>query len=231
MILRALTLALGQIGDRTFRGVLLAALALSLGLLLLLYVALVGAIQFVTPESFTLPWLGEITFADELLSGLALIGLTVASSFLMIPVAGAFVGLFLDRISGAVEARHYPDLPPARAVPLTEAATDGLRFLAIFLLANAVALVVYLVATVAAPFVFWAVNGYLLGVEYFQTVAIRRLPEREARALRRRHTLTVWMLGAILAVGLSIPVLNLLVPLIGVAAFTHLYHGLTARRP
>jgi len=229
MILRALALALGQVGDRAFRGVLLTSLVLSLGLLVLLYVAFVGAIQFVTPESFTLPWLGEITFADELLSGLAVAGLTFASTFLMIPVAGAFVGLFLDRIAGAVEARHYPDLPPARTVPLIEAAVDALRFLGIFLLANAIALVVYLVATVAAPFVFWAVNGWLLGVEYFQTVAIRRLPEREARALRRRNRLTVWLLGAVLAVGLSVPVLNLLVPLVGVAAFTHLYHGLAAR--
>lgn len=229
MIVSAIARALGQIGDRPFRGVLLAALGLTLALLVALYVAAVLAVQALMPASVTLPWIGEVAFFDELLSGLAVLGLMVASSFLMVPVAGAFTGLFAERIADAVEARHYPGLPPARRVPLAEAAVDALRFVLIFLVANALALVVYLLAAPLAPFVFWAVNGYLLGVEYMQTVALRHLPEREARAFRRRHMLTVWAAGALMAVPLTVPVLNLLVPIVGVAAFTHIFHGLRTR--
>lgn len=229
MILTAIARALGQLGDRPFRGVLLASLGLTLALLVALYVAAALAVQWLMPASVTLPWFGEVTFFDELLSGLAVLGLMLASSFLMVPVAGAFTSLFADRIAAAVETRHYPGLPPARAVPLAEAAVDGLRFLLVFLVANGLALVVYLLAAPLAPFAFWAVNGYLLGVEYMQTVALRHMSEREARAFRRRHMATVWAAGALMAVPLTVPVVNLLVPVVGVAAFTHIFHTLRAR--
>ncbi len=229
MIFSAVTRALSQIGDRPFRGVLLASLGLTLALLIALYVAAALLVQWLMPASVTLPWVGEVAFFDELLSGLAVLGLMLASPFLMVPVAGAFTSLFAERIAAAVEARHYPGLPPARAVPLAEAMVDALRFLLVFLVANALALVVYLLAAPLAPFAFWAVNGYLLGVEYMQAVALHHMPEREARAFRRRHMLTVWAAGALMAVPLTVPVLNLLVPIVGVAAFTHIFHGLRAR--
>lgn len=218
--------ALSQLGDARFRSVLLRGLALTLGLLALFYVGFVGLVQLLTPDSFTLPWIGEITFVDDLLSGAAILGMTVLSVFLMVPVASAFTGFFLEDIAEAVETRHYPELAPAPRIPLSDTIRDSLRFLAILILANLLALIVYLLSTVFAPVVFWLVNGYLLGVEYFQLVAMRRLGEAEARKLRRRHLLTVWMAGTLMAIPLTVPVVNLIVPIAGVAAFTHIFHKL-----
>ncbi|PWE33337.1 hypothetical protein DDZ14_06025 [Maritimibacter sp. 55A14] len=226
MIFKSIAKALSQIGDPRFRGVLLRGLGLTLLLLIGFYAGFVGLVQWLTPESFTLPWIGEITFVDDLLSGAAVLGVTLLSVFLMVPVAAAFTGIFLDQVADAVEARHYAHLPPAGGAPLGDQIRDALRFLLIMLAANAVALIIYLLSTVLAPVIFWLVNGYLLGVEYFQLVAIRRLGERAARALRRKHMVSIWAAGVLMAIPLTVPVLNLIVPLVGVAAFTHIYHAL-----
>jgi uncharacterized protein involved in cysteine biosynthesis len=89
---------------------------------------------------------------------------------------------------------------------------------------NLLALLSYLVLAPLAPLIFWTVNGVLLGREYAQMVALRRLPRVEANAFRRRNRLRIWAMGVVMAVPLTIPVVNLLVPVIAAAAFTHLYH-------
>jgi uncharacterized protein involved in cysteine biosynthesis len=94
---------------------------------------------------------------------------------------------------------------------------------------NLVAMIFYLLSGPFAPLVFWAVNGYLFGREYFELVALRRMGAVDMRRLRRRHGLRIWLAGTLMAVPLSIPVLNLLVPVVGVAAMTHLFHRLWRR--
>jgi CysZ protein len=226
MILQAIARALGQAFDPRFRGVLLRGVGLTLLLLAAFYAALVLGLGWLLPDSVTLPWIGSVGFLDELAIGAALIGMTVASVFLMIPVASAVTGLFLEEVAAAVEARHYPGLPAAPGAGLVESLRDSIRFLAVLLIANLLALAIYLASALLAPVIFWLVNGFLLGREYFQLVAMRRLGEAGATRLRRRHWLTVWAAGTLMAIPLTIPVMNLIVPVLGVAAFTHIYHGL-----
>jgi CysZ protein len=89
---------------------------------------------------------------------------------------------------------------------------------------NVVALVIYFAVPPFAPLVFWLVNGYLLGREYFQLVAMRRLGRTDAYSLRRQNGLRVWIAGVLMTIPLSVPVLNLIVPIVGVAVFTHQFH-------
>lgn len=209
-----------------FIWVLLKSLFLTIILLLGLSYGVWFLLGLVLPESFSLPLIGEITFLDDVLSFAAIPALLVVSVFLMFPVAALFIGFFLDEIAGAVERRHYPHLPEAGGSSLGDAIVDGLQFGLVFLAVNALALLVYVVAAPLAPFVFWGVNGYLLGREYFSQVALRRLPVAEAKALRRRHHGRVWLAGVLMAVPLTIPVLNLIVPILGVATFTHQFQRL-----
>lgn len=218
--------SLEQMFSGRFVWVLLKSLVLTVVLLLGISFTIVSGLDWLLPESFTLPWIGEVTFLDEILSWGAVPVLLVLSVFLMFPVAAIFIGFFLDEIAGAVERRHYPHLPPARTVSLLDAVIDGVQFGLVFLGVNAVALLVYVIAAPLAPFVFWAVNGYLLGREYFSQVALRRLPPAQAKALRRRHRGRVWLAGVLMAVPLSIPVVNLLIPILGVATFTHQFQRL-----
>ena len=223
--------ALGQIGDRRFLGVLGLGIGLTVGLLLAFYLAFVTLIGWFVPDTLSLPWIGEITWVDNALSVAAVPLMLVLSAFLMVPVASAFTGLFLDRIAAAVEAQHYPALPPAREIGIVEGLGDGLKFLGVLIVANIAALVLYIFFAPLAPLIFWGLNGFLLGREYAQMVALRRSDAVGAKAFRRRHSGTIFAAGVLMAVPLTIPLVNLLVPVLGAATFTHLYHRLMAGQP
>ncbi|MCU0906083.1 MAG: EI24 domain-containing protein [Rhodobacteraceae bacterium] len=217
---------LGQIGDRRFVGVLALGLALTVALLVGVAAAVFWAVGLVVPPTFTLPWLGEITWAADVLSWAGAGLILVLSPFLMVPVTGAFTGLFLDKVADAVEARHYPGLPPAPGTPLAAGLADAAGFLGLVLIVNLIALVIYLLAAPVAPVIFWLVNGFLLGREYLTMVALRRMNRRMARDLWRRNVGTATLMGGLAALALSVPVVNLLVPVVAAAAFTHTFHRL-----
>ncbi|MEX2517750.1 MAG: EI24 domain-containing protein [Paracoccaceae bacterium] len=223
--------ALTQIFDRRFFGVLLKSVLLTALLLGALIALAIWAMGYIPVMNFTIPFTGyQVTFLDQIVSTASFGLILVMSMFLMFPVAAVFVGLFLDEIADAVEARYYPHLPPPRRQGWGEIITQGAGFALVLIGANLLALIVYIMSTALAPFVFWIVNGYLLGREYFEVVAMRRMDEQAAKALRRRHLPSVWIAGTLLAAPLSVPVLNIIAPLIGVAAFVHLYHRRTAPR-
>lgn len=218
--------AINQFTDRRFLGVLAKALALTIALLFGVGFALLWGLSLILPPDLTLPFIGTVTFFDNLAFFAAIPVIIAASGLIMFPVAAVFVGLFLDEIAEAVEQRHYPTLPAVSALPISTVLSDGARFTALFLFANGVALIIYLVSTVLAPVIFWIVNGFLLGREYMHQVALRRMDPPAARALRRRHVWQMWAAGIILAIPLSIPILNLIIPILGVAVFTHLVERL-----
>ena len=220
--------ALAQLGDPRFLRVVLYALGLTiLGLVVLFWAATIG-LGWILPEHITLPWIGQVAFLDSLVSWAAIGVLLLVSVFLMVPTAAAVVGFFLDGVVDAVEARHYPALPPAHPPSLARQVANSLRFLGLVILANLVALIIYFAVPPLAPFVFWLVNGYLLGREYFALVATRRLSPEAAAALGRQHFWRLWLAGTAMVVPMSIPLLNLIVPVIGVAVFTHQFHRVAA---
>ncbi|WP_299647733.1 EI24 domain-containing protein [uncultured Jannaschia sp.] len=225
--------AVGQLGDPRFRNVLLTGIAASLFLLIGFSALLIWGATWLVGPVVTLPWMGEVTWLDNA-AGWALVPFTlIASVFLMVPVASAFTGLMLETVADAVEDRYYPDLPPARPVGWGETMRESLGFLLLVILVNAGALIAYLFLAPFALFIFWAVNGFLLGREYAQMVALRRMTRAEAAGFRTRHRARIWLTGVLMAIPLSVPILNLLVPVIGAATFTHLFHRLwqPSRRP
>src|SRR5699024_6870009 len=93
------------------------------------------------------------------------------------------------------------------------------------------ALVLYFLSGPLAPFVFYAVNGYLLGREYFELVAARHMGLADAAAFRRRHWARAWAAGTLMAIPLTVPVMSLFVPVLGVATVTHQFHRLRQADP
>jgi len=226
MIFNDFKKALGQIGDPTFRRVLVQSLLITLALLGPFVFGFSAFLQWIVPESVTIPFYGPVTFLDNLASGIGFVVLIFLTSFLMIPVAVVFIGFSLDQIAAAVEAKFYPHLPEVPRQPLSETVIDALKFLMVLAVVNLLALLIYFASTLLAPVIFWLVNGLMLGREYFQTVAMRRLGRRAADALRRKHSFSIWMAGVLMAIPLTVPVLNLIVPILGVATFTHQFHRL-----
>jgi uncharacterized protein involved in cysteine biosynthesis len=228
VIFGAFLRALGQLGDRRFRRVMFLGVLLALALLFAVYAGFLQLVLWLAPDSIDLPIIGPVTGVETLLGWASLFLMIGLSVFLMVPVASAFTGLFLEDVADAVEDRHYPGLPPATVQGRAEALLQSVNFLGLVIAVNAAALLVYPLAGPALPLVFWMVNGFLLGREYFTLVAQRRLPKGEVAAMRRRNRAGLWLAGTLMAAPLSIPVLNLLVPVLGVATFTHVFHRLAA---
>ncbi|MBV7408038.1 EI24 domain-containing protein [Maritimibacter sp. DP1N21-5] len=227
MIFSDFSKALGQLGDARFRKVLLLGLALTIGLLVGLTVLLVFLLGLVLPETVSLPWIGDIAWLDSLASW-ALVGvMLVLSPFLMVPVSVTFMGIFLDQVAEAVEERHYPQLPPAQNVTVMDGLRDSLGLILATVLVNILALGMSFFIGPLAPILFWIVNGYLIGREFFQLAAMRREGRVRANQLRRKHNGQIWLAGTLMAIPLTIPLVGLVIPILGAATFTHLYHRVT----
>ncbi|MEO1677712.1 MAG: EI24 domain-containing protein [Pseudomonadota bacterium] len=230
VILSSFGRALAQAGDRRFLRVLLIGVGLTIALLLGLSWLVVWGVGALVPNNVSLPFGLSIGWLDEAASALSLIGVLLLSIVLMVPVASAFTGIFLDDVAAAVEDRYYPYLPAPPPLPLGETIRDSIGFLWLIVVVNAIALVLYFIVGPFAPLLFWAVNGFLLGREYFQLVAMRRLGRAGAIAARRRHGGVIWFAGILMAAPLTIPIVNLFVPILGAATFTHIFHALEDAR-
>ncbi|KPU84657.1 membrane protein [Marinosulfonomonas sp. PRT-SC04] len=226
MIFADFAKAVSQLRDRGFQRVLLLGIALTIALLFGIGAALLAGINAFASDTIMIPFFGEVTWVKNLLGWGSVLLMLLMSFFLMVPVASAFTGLFLEDVAKAVERKHYPSLPPVPRIPFRENLTDSLNFLGVLIVANALALIIYAVMNVFAPLAFWAINGYLLGREYFQIAAMRRLGRAGAKALYKQHWRKVWFAGVLMAVPLTIPLINLLIPVLAAATFTHMYHRL-----
>jgi len=220
--------ALAQLPDRRFRRVLLLGLGLTIALLAGLTILFAWVAGFFIPETVSLLGM-EISWLDSVASWATVGLMIVLSVVLMVPVAAAFTGIFLDDVAEAVEEMHYPGLAEVGHIPVLDTLRDSLSLILVTIAVNLVAMILMLFVGPLAPILFWAVNGYLLGREFFQMAAMRREGLEGATRLRRRHAGQVWLAGTLMAVPLSVPLVNLVIPVIGAAAFTHMYHRLATR--
>ena len=197
----------------------------SLGLTLSVFVVLLGGVWLLLDRFTATGWV----WLDWLLQLSGFTGAMVLAWFLFPLAVSALLAFFADEVCAAVEARHYPALPPAREVPLVEALGEAARFALLALGLNLLVLPLYLFLPGFNLLIFLTLNGFLLGREYFDVVALRRHGRLEARTLRRRLGGRTWQSGAVVALFLLVPVVNLLAPLIGTAFMTHRYHRWRAR--
>ncbi len=226
MIISAFLSAIAQMSDKRFRSVLLRGVGLAIAILFAISSLFIWGVGFFVGDAVSLPWIGEVQWLDNVLSWAMVPLMIILSIFLMVPVASAITSIFLDDVAQAVEDRHYSGLPPASEVSMSDGLRDTVSFLGVMIAANLVALILYMIFAPLAPFIFWALNGFLLGREYFTLAAMRRVGRVEAKKLRKRHMLTIWAAGVLMAMPLSIPLVNLFIPVLGAATFTHIFHRL-----
>ena len=228
MILSDFLKSIAQFDDPKFRRVLWRGL----GLTIVLLIAACLLVNFGINQLLSSAWAANLIGDQSWLGALINIGgvlFTIALSiWLMVPVTSAIIALFLDEVAQAVEARHYPHLPKQTATKLQDQILVGIRFLGILLLANVGALILSMIVPLLAPFVFWATNGYLMGREYFQMAAMRRMPRAQAQELYQRHQGSIWTAGILIAIPMSIPLVGLFIPILGAATFTHQFERLRA---
>jgi uncharacterized protein involved in cysteine biosynthesis len=225
-VFKAFSLALGQTGDHRFRRVLLLGVCGAFALLLAFTWGLSFLVGWWAQDGVMLPLIGEVAWLGSAFSWGAVFLALGLSVFLMVPVASAITSLFLDDVADAVEAVHYPAISQQPRTPFLEGLFDTVSFLGVLIVVNLFALVLYVIFAPVAIFIFWAVNGFLLGREYYTLAAMRRVGRKRAKELRRKHFVTIWLAGVLMAMPLSIPILNLVIPILGAATFTHLFQML-----
>ena len=222
----ALALALGDLRDRRVLGILLRSLAVTLAIFGALGAGLVWLLRGVDPCG----WVGlDACPLDTATSGVGAAVLTLLGLWLLFPaVAIGVVSAYGDQIVAAVEARHYPAAArDARRLGVVGGAWLGVRGSLRVLLYNLLALPFYLlllVTGIGTLALVVLVNGLALGSDLGAIVAGRHgdRPARQAwlRATRAQRGL----IGAGVTAVFLVPVANLVAPVLGAAAMTHLYH-------
>lgn len=237
-MIKAISMALSQMSDPAFRSVLWRALGASIAVFVVVWVAAWLGLSWL--GDWFAAWLADQDLGDfwssvlRILFSLAWVTSILIASFLLFPaVVSVAMGIFLDEIADAVEQCHYPDLPPARDQSIAEIVREALVFAAVTIGINLLVMPLYLILIFVPPlnlFLFYGLNGYLLGREYFEMVAVRRLEPKPARSLRRRHRGKVFLAGVIIAFVLTIPIVNLVAPIAATAFLVHIFEDLRRAR-
>lgn len=164
-----------------------------------------------------------------ILSIMASLGIITGALFLM-PAVTAFVGsFFVDEIAEAVERESYPGEMPGRAVSLFRALIEGLKFAALAIAVYLCALPFVLFAGLGIIILFLA-NSYLLGREYFELAAMRFRQPHDAKTMRKSNAIYIFLAGMVIAVFVSIPIINLATPIFAMAFMVHVHKKLSGAR-
>ncbi len=226
--------ALTQMFSPPFRRVLLKSIGLGLLLIVLTGIGLNRLFSWMATSGAT--WAEASVGAHTLwqilawvLSIAATLGIITGALFLM-PAVTAFVGsFFVDEIADEVEKTHYPMEPPGTALPLFRAMIEGVNTALLAVIVYLFAVPLLFVAGLGLVIMFLA-NAYLLSREYFLLAAMRFRPAAEAKAMRRTFRTQIFLAGLLIAIFVSIPVINLATPLFAMAMMVHMHKRLSQRR-
>jgi CysZ protein len=228
--------ALAQMFSRPLRRVLFKAIGLAL-----LLIAIIGIVLnrlFASLAASGASWAEQTSgFAPHalwatlawVLSIMASLGVITGALFLMPTITACVGSFFVDEVGDAVEREHYPAEPVGHAVPLLSALIEGVKF----------GLLTFVVYLCALPFVLFAgfgvivlfvANAYLLGRQYFEYAAMRFRPPFEAKAMRKANSITAFLAGLVIALFVSIPIVNLATPIFAMAFMVHVHKRMSGKR-
>lgn len=227
-VFSALGRALGQLDDPVFRRVILYGFLWSMAVFIALLAGLISLLPLIPATG-----IGWLDIAISWTAGLSAPLFFIASIWLLFPAVMTMVlSLLLDDVVDAVEARHYPESAGWRRSPPMESVWLAVRMSLLVILVNIVALPAYLVllfTAVGAPLLYLLLNGWLMGREYFEMVAVRHATLGEAGRLRARIGGDSFIGGLAIAGLFLVPFLNLIAPVIGAALMVHQFHAARER--
>ncbi len=228
-----LSKALSQLGDPVLRRVLLIGVAGSAVVFILLNV-LVWWIFSSTVDLSSLSLWGWLEDVLDWIAGFVVgLSLLIVSAVLFPGVSTIIVGFFLEDVVAAVDARYYPNEPPARPQPVSEVVASTARFALMVIGLNLLCLPFYLILMFIPPLnlvLYYVLNGYLISREFFELVALRRMEPAAALNMRRQSRGKIMVAGILLTFLLTIPIVNFLTPVIATAFMVHVFQSLPGRQ-
>ena len=212
-MIQSLLKGFSQLRDPSAKKVVL----ISVGTSVLTYIVLFGFINLALNHTsvFEVWW---IEYLSDFLGHFAAIMLT----WLLFPATiSAIISLFLENIASAVEARHYPDLPPISNPLFFSSLVISGKLLVLLLVFN-IGLLFLLFTGPIYIVLYYLINGYLISREFFDLIALRRLDVVKSRVLRKRFKYRLILIGTIFVFLMKVPIVNFLVPIIAAATMVHL---------
>ena len=229
--------AIAEMFSPPLRAVLWKSIALALGLIVVVAIALdrliaklVGAGSASAENTLGPHAHLPLDAIAWLLSVAAGFGIVAGSVMLMPAVTAVVASFFADQIADDVERKDYPADPPGAALPLWRAVVEGGKT-ALLSIVVYVCAVPFLIIAGLGGVIFFLANAWLLGRVYFELAAMRFRSPPEAKALRKDNAATVFVGGLLIAAFVSIPVVNLATPLFAMALMVHVHKRLSRARP
>jgi CysZ protein len=208
--------ALGMIFEPAFLGVVFKSFLLTLLLFGLMFVGVHYGLEHLPP----LPWHWLNVAITWIGSLLLLVSLVLFGA----PVAALFASLFLNGVAKRIEKKYYPDDTTASAAPFLTYLFVGLRLAAEVIVVTVALLPADVMLPGVGSFATLVADGWLLGREFFELVALRHLSRAEADSMRKRHATGILGAGIVIALLSMIPVVNFFAPLFGAAFMVHVFH-------
>lgn len=189
-------------------------------------ITIIALIGFASITGIFFAWLGA-HFDSIWVGVIGTLG-TFWVSWLLFPgVMPIIVSFFDNRIATLIERDDYPQMPTPKDHLFWLEFLHDAKFVCTTLTLNILVLPLYLVPMVNIV-LFYLLNGYLLGREFFMMVARRHITITNANALRIKHSRIVTAAGMALTLMATIPFINLIAPFWGIAVMTHLYQRVKA---
>lgn len=221
-MIKSLLLSLSCFNNTTVRRILMQSIMLTLTILTALAVAL-----FYGGDYLLSLWgwgmdLGTWSYLMGLIMG------SLLTWFLFRSVAVLVIWMFADDIVEAIEWQHYSHSALTATKPgWIKSMAIGLRSLLRAIVYNLLALPLYLIAlftVLGTPIIFLVINGLLLGKELEEMIALRHQSSLNSGNDWVMGKFERFSLGFAMNAAMMIPFVNFLIPVIGVAAATHMMH-------
>jgi len=135
----------------------------------------------------------------------------------------AYMGIFIDQVIDAIQAKHYPEIPLRPAPKIHTSIIIAIRLIVLSFIINILASPLFLLGWFFPPVgmaMQILVNGYLLGKEYSVTVKTR-LPKNTNY---QKNSYTLY--GAVGATLWMVPIANFFSPLLICAS---VFHGMVRK--
>ena len=219
---KSILLSLASLNNQTVRRILVKCILLTLITLIAIAVSLFFGGDYLLS---LLGWhmdLGTWSYLMGLIMGSLLIW------FLFRSIAILILWIFADDIVEAIEWEYYSHTALTATNPSwVKSLAIGLRSLLRAIIYNLLALPLYLIALFSifgTPIIFLIINALLLGKELEEMIALRHqspLPSDKSWSMGKFER---FALGFIMNAAMMIPFVNFFIPVIAVAAATHMMH-------
>lgn len=214
--------------QKTFRSLCLPPLwgvaLLSLGVTVIALIAFIIGMR----ELFALTSFFNATWLESASDFIGSVFAVLVAWFLFPVLTPVIASLFSDKIGDIIEKNDYPGQQKATPIPVGEAFLQACSFLLKMLGLNLLCLPLYFVPGINIA-VYYSLNAYLLGREFFDMVSERYLDMRAGKTLRRDNRGIVFLAGLLIALATTLPIANLGAPILGIVLMMHVFFAARGR--